>query len=134
MAARRVFLFLAMIFVIVQLLDKIKDNALDFSRAGSEIQFLLETRGADYDGITENSAIIRILNEGETIPQQQLDSLFQGMVSHRAAKPGNPHLGIGLYVARQIAQFHHGQLKIANRGDKQGVEVVLILPLTAVSS
>ena len=62
------------------------------------------------------------------IPQAQLDGLFQGMVSHRSVKAATPHLGIGLYVAFQIAQFHHGQLKIANRGDKQGVVVRLILP------
>ena len=54
------------------------------------------------------------------------------MMSHRpAARSGQantPHLGIGLYVAHQIARYHQGQLQIANRGDKQGVEVVLILP------
>ncbi len=106
---------------IVQLLDKIKDNAIDFALADSEICFQLDlNQGHD--------VIIRIKNEGETISQQQLDILFQGMVSHRSVKTAAPHLGIGLYVAFQIAQFHQGQLQIANRGDKQGVEVVLILP------
>ena len=51
------------------------------------------------------------------------------MMSHRVEKTDSPHLGIGLYVAFQIAQFHQGQLKIANRGDKQGVVVSLVLPL-----
>ncbi len=106
----------------VQLLDKIKDNALDFSFPGSEILFQLEIN-------QEHSAVIYIKNEGETIPQQQLDILFQGMISHRSVKSDIPHLGIGLYVAHRIAQFHQGQLKITNRRDKQGVEVVLVLPL-----
>jgi len=107
---------------IVQLLDKIKDNALDFALAGTEILFQLDINQA-------HNVTIRIKNEGETIPQEQLDILFQGMISHRSVKTGAPHLGIGLYVANQIAQFHQGQLYIANRRDKQGVEVILILPL-----
>jgi signal transduction histidine kinase len=107
---------------IVQLLDKIKDNAIDFALADSEICFQLEINQG-------HNVIIRIKNEGETIPQQQLDILFQGMISHRSVKTATPHLGVGLYVAFRIAQFHQGQLQIANRRDKQGVEVSLVLPL-----
>ena len=107
---------------IVQLLDKLKDNALDFSLPGTDISFQLDT-------YQHGQVIISVKNEGPCIPQQQLDMLFQGMVSHRSVKTATPHLGIGLYVAYQIAQFHHGELEIANRGDKQGVVVSLILPL-----
>ncbi len=106
---------------IVQLLDKLKDNAIDFALPGSEISFQLDT---DHD----QQVIIRVKNSGEIIPQERLDVLFQGMISHRTVKTETPHLGIGLYVAHQIAQFHQGQLLIANQRDKQGVEVVLILP------
>ena len=108
---------------IAQLLDKIKDNALDFALPGTEIAFQLDTN--QYQQV-----IISVKNEGEYIRQEQLDLLFQGMVSHRSVKTATPHLGIGLYVAHQIARFHHGQLKIANRGDKQGVVVSLLLPAT----
>ena len=107
---------------IVQLLDKIKDNAIDFALPGSEIIFQLEINQRD-------EVIIHIKNEGEIISQQQLSALFQGMVSHRLVKTDVPHLGIGLYVAYKIAQFHQGHLQIANRRDKQGVEVSLVLPL-----
>ncbi len=106
---------------IVQLLDKLKDNALDFSSVDTEICFQL-------DANQHQEIVISVKNTGEIIPQAQLDSLFQGMVSHRSVKTATPHLGIGLYVAFQIARFHYGQLKIANRGDKQGVVVRLILP------
>ena len=108
---------------IVQLLDKLKDNALDFAASGTSIIFKL-------DGNQGDEAIINIINEGEFIPQVLLDSLFHGMVSFRTEKSDTAHLGIGLYVAFQIAEFHNGVLKIANRRDKQGVVVSLILPLT----
>lgn len=107
---------------IVQLLDKVKDNALDFALVETEISFQLDVSQG-------NKAIIHVKNEGEFIPQEQQDLLFQGMISHRPVKSETPHLGIGLYVAFQIAKFHQGMLKIANRKDKQGVEVVIILPL-----
>ncbi len=106
----------------VQLLDKLKDNALDFALENTEIVFQLDINQGD-------KVIVRVKNEGEVISQEQLDILFQGMVSHRSEKSDTPHLGIGLYVAFQIAKFHQGLLKIANRRDKQGVEVVLILPM-----
>ena len=114
---------------LVQLLDKLKDNAVDFARPGSEVVFELsldETyeRGQQHD----RNVIIRVKNEGELIPQSVLDNLFRGMTSHRTAKSGTPHLGIGLYVAHQIARFHGGKLQITNRRDKQGVEVSLVLP------
>ncbi len=110
----------------VQLLDKIKDNALDFALPDTEILFQLDIN-------QQHEVVIHIKNEGETIPQQQLDILFHGMISHRSVKTDTPHLGIGLYVAHQIAQFHQGQLQIVNWADnqryKQGVEVILILPI-----
>ncbi len=106
----------------VQLLDKLKDNALDFALENTEIAFQLDIHQG-------HEVFIRVKNEGELIPQEQLDILFLGMVSHRSEKSDAPHLGIGLYVAFQIAKFQQGLLKIANRRDKQGVEVVIILPL-----
>jgi K+-sensing histidine kinase KdpD len=81
-------------------------------------------RGQQHD----RSVIIRVKNEGELIPQGVLDNLFRGMTSHRTAKSDTPHLGIGLYVAHQIARFHGGKLQITNRRDKHGVEVSLVLP------
>lgn len=137
---------------LVQLLDKIKDNAIDFSVPGSDILFKL---GAD----SSQQVTIRVINEGELVPLEQMGSMFQGMVSQRSVNTGTPHLGIGLFVAQKIAQFHQGCIKISNwrntpaashdtnyensyqagqhtsqetnQGYKQGVEVSLILPLVS---
>jgi len=82
------------------------------------------------DSSSQNQQVeIRVKNEGDTIPQAQLKVFFQGMVSRRSVKTTTPHLGIGLYVSQKIAKFHQRQLQIANRRDKQGVEVVLLLPI-----
>ncbi len=105
---------------IVQLLDKLKDNALDFSPADSEIDFRLSSSG---DGIS-----LSITNTGPAMPEEIMSSLFAGMVSSRSTSDHKPHLGIGLFIANRIAQQHGGELNIANRADSQGVTVTVKLP------
>ena len=55
--------------------------------------------------------------------------LFDSMVSMRApGDAGEPHLGLGLYIVRVIAEFHGGRAQAANRSDGTGVIVVVTLP------
>jgi signal transduction histidine kinase len=49
------------------------------------------------------------------------------MVSGRAGQGGPaPHLGLGLYVARLIAEYHGGSIRAENLA--QGVRVSVALP------
>jgi signal transduction histidine kinase len=107
---------------IAQLLDKLKDNALDFSDKESEILFKLK----QHNGTVE----LTVANEGPGIADEVLDSLFTGMISSRLIKGDKPHLGIGLFIANRIAQQHQGELKITNFGNNKGVKVSLVLPVT----
>jgi signal transduction histidine kinase len=105
---------------IAQLLDKLKDNALDFSPGDSKIEFKLTSID---DGIS-----LSVTNTGTAIPEEIMSSLFAGMVSSRSANDDKPHLGIGLFIANRIAQQHGGELNIANRNDGKGVTVSVWLP------
>lgn len=107
---------------IAQLLDKLKDNALDFSVNESEILIELE--------LHEDVIALSVVNEGAEIPGKVLASLFTGMISSRQNKDDKPHLGIGLFIANRIAQQHQGELKITNMGNSRGVKVSLLLPVT----
>ncbi len=107
---------------ITQLLDKLKDNAIDFSEASSEIKFELKR--------DDNQAVISICNKGSLIPDEIINNLCTGIISHRQGVIGEPHLGIGLYVASRIAKYQNGSLKIFNTSDKDGVCVVVQLPVT----
>jgi signal transduction histidine kinase len=52
------------------------------------------------------------------------------MVSVRRGTGGDvPHLGLGLYIVRLIAEFHHGKVRADNRDDGGGVVVTVMLPL-----
>ncbi len=107
---------------IAQLLDKVKDNALDFAPDGSQIQFVLN-QNRDWVKLS-------VRNEGPCVPEHVLQALFVGMASHRPNTEGKPHLGIGLFIANRIAVHHGGQLRVANREGVSGVDVTLRVPLT----
>jgi signal transduction histidine kinase len=56
--------------------------------------------------------------------------LFESMVSIRPAGGSGhpPHLGLGLYVVRLIADFHGGSAAAHDRPDGRGVIVTVTLP------
>lgn len=107
---------------VTQLLDKLKDNAIDFATADSEILFALDV--SQY-----NRATINICNKGPAIPEELINHLCSGIMSHRQGTAGEPHLGIGLYVASRIANYHNGSLEVFNRSNNAGVCVTTRLPI-----
>ena len=106
---------------IAQLLDKLMDNALDFSDEDSPI--LIEL--ARHNGRAELS----ITNHGPVVSDEVMKTLFSGITSSRPGKREKPHLGIGLFIASRIAEQHRGELKIMNLHEMDGVRVVLSLPV-----
>ena len=104
--------------LVIQMLDKLADNAVDFSTAGDEIQVALDSN-PEY-------AEISIFNPGPSLPDNMRTQLFHSMVSVRGGD-GKRHLGLGLYVARLIAEGHNGSISADNTDD--GVTFTVSLPL-----
>jgi len=107
--------------LMAQMLDKLVANAVEF-RTGGDIVVTVEASDA--------TARLSVSNEGPILPAEMADRLFDSMVSVR--EPGNagtPHLGLGLYIVRLIAQFHGGTARADNRNDVAGVVVTVTLPL-----
>ncbi|WP_126455683.1 ATP-binding protein [Sulfuriflexus mobilis] len=107
---------------IEQLLDKLVDNAIDFASPESPINIHLAMEGTQI--------ILRVLNEGPLLPEELRGSTFMSMTSTRPSSDERPHLGMGLFIARTIAEYHGGQLQADNRADVTGVEIKLLLPGT----
>jgi signal transduction histidine kinase len=114
-------------FRIEQLLDKLADNAVAFSPADSEISVELDVSGGRVQ--------LRVSNDGPPIPEELRERLFDSMVSTReSGAVERPHLGIGLYVVRLIAEHMGGSIAARNREDGTGVVFALELPLAAAAS
>lgn len=109
-------------FRVEQLLDKLIDNAVDFSEAGSTITVGIN---ADADNLT-----LFVTNQGPTIADDQVENVFDSMVSIRENNPDNRlHFGMGLYVVRIIAEHHGGSVKASNLLDGKGVSIKVTLPI-----
>jgi len=108
-----------------QMLDKLVSNAVDFSygdkEAGSEpIRVRLDTRAAE--------AILTVSNRGPRLPEAMAGKLFGSMVSVRSNTSAEPHLGLGLYIVRLIAEFHGGRAEALDREDGSGVVIKVKTP------
>jgi two-component system sensor histidine kinase ChvG len=107
----------------VQMMDKLLDNASDFSPASEPINIHLSQE--------KNDLIIDIENIGPLLPESMQNNLFESMISVRKEKTStDTHLGLGLYIVRLIAECHSGEVVANNREDGRGVLFSVILPLT----
>jgi signal transduction histidine kinase len=75
----------------------------------------------------EGSVLVKVRNQGPTIPREEREAIFDPFVRGRSAggRPGN---GLGLFVARRVAEAHGGALW--SEPDHAGATFVLRLPLT----
>jgi two-component system sensor histidine kinase ChvG len=104
-----------------QLLDKLVENAVDFSRGAAPVRVVLEQTGG--------AAVLTVSNKGPLLPETMRTRLFESMISVRDAPGVAPHLGLGLYVARLIAEFHGGTIAASNLPSADGVAVGVRIPL-----
>ncbi len=107
---------------IAQLLDKLIANAVEFSYSDQSITI--------YCRALRDHAVIKVTNAGPFLPEEMKDRLFDSMISVRPQeKQKQPHLGMGLHIARLISDFHGGQIRAENRSDREGVIVTVVIPL-----
>lgn len=108
--------------LIAQMLDKLLGNAQDFCTPGEPIDVSLDANAS--------RVALRVANVGPRLPEAMAGRLFDSMVSVRAERSDQPHLGLGLYIVRLIAEFHRGQARAADRADGNGAEFIVELPLS----
>ncbi len=105
--------------LIHQALDKLVDNALSFTADGGQITIALRH--------VEGAIHLDVTNPGPRLPEKMRGRLFDSLVSMRDGKAGSPHLGLGLYIVRLIAELHSGYAKAQDLADESGVVVTLHL-------
>ena len=102
--------------LLIQMLDKLVDNAVDFSEDGDVVLLRLKLDGDVYQ--------LAVSNPGPPLPERMRTQLFDSMVSVRAGG-ADRHLGLGLYVAKLIAEGHGGTIAASN--DTDGVTFTVSL-------
>lgn len=94
---------------LLQALDKLVENAVSYHRSGTPIELVLDQ---------DNSFIsLQLINQGSTIDPDIRPQIFEYMVSSRVSKDTRPHLGLGLYIAKTIIEYHGGILTGSNLQD-----------------
>jgi len=107
--------------LMVQLLDKLIENAVDFCPRDGTVTVRLERVQANY--------CLQVSNDGPLIPEALMGRLFESLFEQRQGGDDKPHFGLGLYIVRLIAEFHGGTAVAANRDDGSGVIFTIMLPL-----
>jgi len=106
--------------LLAQMLDKLVSNAVDFHTPQTPVQLHIVE--------TDINIELRVINQGELLPEHMQENLFESMVSVRKKRGSKPHLGLGLYIVRMIVEFHNGNVMAKNTQNQNGVEIRVILP------
>ncbi len=107
--------------LLVQLLDKLIENAVDFCTESGIITVSLARDATSYH--------LQVGNDGPLIPEALVGRLFESLFEQRQGRDDRPHFGLGLYIVRLVAEFHGGTAVAANRSDGSGVNFTVTLPL-----
>lgn len=108
---------------IAQILSNLIGNAIQYGDHDKKVVVDMVDEGMN--------AVITVNNRGQTIAANEMAAIFDPFV-RIAAKPGQgvterTSLGIGLFISRQIAQAHGGDLQVVST-ELDGTTFTLILP------
>ena len=106
--------------LIVQMLDKLIDNAVDFSPPEATITVRLRLEPV--------AVLIEVENPGPPLPAHLQGRLFESLWQSRPDGDSRPHFGLGLYIVRLIAEFHGGEAAATSLPGEAGARVSVRLP------
>jgi signal transduction histidine kinase len=103
-----------------QVVVNLIDNAVKYSPGGDEVEVSVRQ---------ENGAVrIAVTDRGPGIPHDQQRLIFEKFGRAEVAGNAKPGTGLGLFIARSIAEAHGGTLDVRS-GPGAGATFVLTLPL-----
>lgn len=103
-----------------QLMSNLLGNALTHGDNGQPVRVRASTKAGQFT--------FQVANSGQQIPHEARDKLFEPFV--RGELQDNRHgLGLGLYIASQIAQAHGGRLSVESSPEE--TQFTFKMPLSA---
>ena len=107
-----------------QALSNLLNNAVQHGDPASPVGVVVGRQGPEI--------VIAVTNQGEPIPPESLQVIFDPLVqlsSRSAVAPERPstNLGLGLFIAREVALGHHGSLDVSSDAE-HGTVFTMRLP------
>ena len=105
---------------LARVFQNIMKNAVAYSRPGSAIQLSAS--------LADGQVQVDIVNQGNPIPQTQLDRIFEKFYrldSARSSQSGGA--GLGLAIAKEITEAHGGSIAAQSNGEE--IRFTVCLPL-----
>jgi PAS domain S-box-containing protein len=106
---------------IEQIITNLLNNASKYSDRNSHIKIILEK--------TKENAVIRVVDNGVGIPSEAFESIFGLFTQNEKMSRLKGGLGVGLYLSRELARLHGGDVFVQSEGAGKGSEFTVILPL-----
>jgi signal transduction histidine kinase len=111
---------------IAQIIGNLLHNASKYTPEGGKVWVTLAYEDGD--------ALVRVTDNGMGIPPDQLERVFEMFTRiERKMSSAAPGAGIGLALARRLAQMHGGDLTAWSAGEGQGTTFTLTLPAAEAS-
>ena len=106
--------------LLARLFGNLLNNAVKYGKEGKQIRVSMEKEG-EY-------VVTRVINYGRIIPKQELDHIFQKFYrTEQSRSRDTGGTGLGLAIVQQIAELHHGQVRV--KSDLQGTVFEVELPV-----
>lgn len=101
-------------------IDNLIRNAINYSYAGTTIFFSLTQ--------LDEQVRICVQNKGQTIPPEKLERIFEQFYRLDAARSSDTGgAGLGLAIAKEIIELHHGT--ISAHSENETIQFLVQLPL-----
>ena len=105
---------------IEQIIANLLDNAISFSKDGSNVKVNVSKSDDDKVGIY-------VIDEGQGFKEKDMNKIFKRFYSNRPDRFGQ-HSGLGLNIVKNLVDLHNATIKASNRLDQKGASMEIIFP------
>jgi signal transduction histidine kinase len=109
---------------LLQVFWNLVQNAFKYTPPGGKVE--IRTRLASESTKSEPRMIIEFADSGIGADPAQLQEMFDPFAQESSGKGG---LGLGLYIASKIVQFHSGRVLAFSEGKGRGATFSVVLPM-----
>jgi PAS domain S-box-containing protein len=106
---------------LVQIIVNLLNNAAKFTPSGGNIWLSVMPEGSQI--------VFKVRDSGVGLPEEKLSAIFDPFSTAGSARQsGKDGLGLGLAIARQLAELHAGTIEATSNGQDCGSEFIVRLP------